>query len=105
MANEWEQETVIVEATPHYRAEFHPTWVSAATIQKLAGRRVKVVGQLLYDNDHANASDNCGYPKADMSSCWRGTAWELHPVTQLYLCKAGNSCTADSPASDWQEFK
>jgi hypothetical protein len=95
------QTSVVVEATPHYRATFHHAW-QLATLEALHGRQVKVVGQLLFDNDHNNPADTCAIPGADKSTCWRASAWELHPVTRLFVCKQGATCTsANSP--NWQE--
>lgn len=96
-----EQNSIIVEMTPHYRAKYHNGLWTSALLESIKGRQVKVVGQLLLDNDHMKASDVCGTPGATASeakSCWRLSAWELHPVTEFYVCKA-DSCTEGS--GDW----
>jgi len=93
------KETIIVEMTPHYRAKYHPQWTDTL-LKNILGRQVKVVGQLLLDNDHAKASDICSSPPAatDAKGCWRASPWELHPVTEFYVCP-NESCEVDS--ADW----
>jgi hypothetical protein len=88
------RESVIVEMTPHFREQFEPDW-TFANISKLRGRLVKVVGQLLLDNEHNIPSQNCGLPGAKEATCFRASAWELHPVTQFFVCPT-NSCAVDS---------
>lgn len=97
---ELEQASIVVEMTPHYRAQFHKGW-SLEALQQSIGSEVRVVGQLLMDNDHNKASDVCGRPDAVRSSCWRYSAWELHPVTAFDVCKAGG-CTISS--GDWVDL-
>ena len=90
-----EQPSVVVEMTPHYRAHLKPGW----TIDKLhraIGRQVLIVGQLMVDNAHLNTKDNCSFPAHDNQTCWRLAAWELHPVTQFYVCTAASPCSANS---------
>jgi hypothetical protein len=88
--------SVVAEMTPHTRSA---KW-TFARVNSLQGRQVKVVGQLMIDNGHLNAKDDCGFPGAK-PSCWRSTVWEVHPVTQFYVCKASGGCSVSSPASDW----
>lgn len=100
------QASVIVEMTPHYRTQFHENW-TLPRVQQLAGRQVKVVGQLIVDNEHNDAGQNCAFPNHDESSCWRASTWEIHPVTNFYICKTQN-CSANSDAGwveldDWSE--
>jgi hypothetical protein len=97
--HELEANSIVVEMTPHYRAKYHPKWTSTA-LKKLRGRQVKVVGQLIVDNDHMKTSDICSTPpkSADDPNCWRASPWELHPVTEFYVCRAAN-CSVNSP--DW----
>jgi hypothetical protein len=90
---------VVVEMTPQYRADFAPAWTTEA-LKKLVGRQVRVVGQLMADNEHNNTKDNCGLP-AHGPSCWRASIWELHPVTSFQFCKV-DDCTND-PAS-WSDL-
>ena len=92
-----EKQSVVAEMTPNTR---HPKW-TYARVNALQGQQVKVVGQLMVDNIHFNKNDDCHFSPAQ-ASCWRSTVWEIHPVTQFYVCKkAGGGCTGSSPASDW----
>src|SRR5262249_35619212 len=70
-------QSMVVEMTPHYRAAFHPGWTSDA-LMAVRGRKVKVVGQLMVDNDHNSKKDDCGLADAG-PNCWRASIWELHP--------------------------
>jgi hypothetical protein len=91
-----QQTSIVVEMTPHYREWRQPTWTNTL-LEKFLGHQVKVVGQLLMDNEHVNANDNCADPLAVMSKCWRASAWELHPVTEFYVCPTPTPCAATSP--------
>lgn len=93
--------SVVAEMTPHTR---RPKW-TAARIKSLQGQQVKVVGQLMLDNLHWNVNHDCGFPNAK-PSCWRATVWEVHPVTQFYVCNlgAGAVCDASSPANAWKSL-
>jgi hypothetical protein len=93
-----EKNSVVAEMTPYIRAQ-HPKW-TIARVTALEGQQIKVVGQLIADNEHFNDKDDCAYPRA-LSGCWRSTIWEIHPITQFYLCKNASGCSASSPASDW----
>jgi len=96
------QSSVIVEMTPHYRARFDPDW-SLAELKPVIGRQVRVVGQLLVDNEHHNTKDDCGDSGASDNTCWRSTVWELHPITQFQVCNSsGGTCDANS--SDWMDL-
>jgi len=91
-----EKDSVVAEMTPYTR---HPKW-TFDRVNALQGQQVKVVGQLMVDNIHFNKNDDCHFSPAQ-DSCWRSTVWEIHPITQFYVCKASGGCTASSPASDW----
>jgi hypothetical protein len=61
-----------------------------------------VVGQLMVDNEHNVASQNCGHTP-HTSSCWRLSVWELHPVTNFQVCTgADDLCTETS--ENWVEL-
>jgi hypothetical protein len=92
--------TFIVEMTPHYRAKFRPGWTSGS-LKNVIGRQVKVVGQLLADNEHNVHSQNCALGVTQ--DCWRATIWELHPVTQFQVCHSSNTCNLNS--SDWKDLE
>src|SRR5437899_9823839 len=72
-----QQTSVVVEMTPHYRAQFKPKWTDTF-LRRFIGRQVRVVGQLMLDNDHTRPQDNCADANADEDRCWRMTAWEIH---------------------------
>jgi hypothetical protein len=91
-----EKDSVVAEMTPATR---HPKW-TFDRVNALQGQQIKVVGQLMVDNIHFNNRDDCHFAAAQ-STCWRSTVWEIHPVTQFYVCKATAGCTLSSPASDW----
>jgi hypothetical protein len=90
---EMNPKSMIVEMTPHYRANFHPEW-NLDAVKGVIGQQVRVTGQLMVDNEHYVKSQDCGV-KGSTSLCWRATVWELHPVTQFEVCDTG-SCTASS---------
>jgi hypothetical protein len=91
-----EKTSVVAEMTPHTR---HPQW-TFDRVNALQGRQVKVVGQLMADNVHLNPKDDCKFPQAT-SSCWRSTIWEIHPVTQFFVCNLSTPCDANSAPSAW----
>jgi len=99
---EAEQRSIIVEMTPHYRAKYHSTW-TLPKMENLVGRQVKVIGQLLLDNEHNDPNQNCAFDNADESSCWRGSTWEIHPVTRFFVCTNTSPCTAESD-DGWTEL-
>jgi hypothetical protein len=94
-----EQTSIVVEMTPHYRARFHPGW-DLPTVQNQIGNQVKIVGQLLFDSEHGVAAQDCALAKtsAEKLSCWRGSAWEIHPVTEFFVCSKG---TCDPNGDGW----
>jgi hypothetical protein len=91
---EFQKVSVVVEMTPHYRAKFQPRW-TIDRVRAEVGQQVKVVGQLLLDNEHVNPNDNCADPGA-RDSCWRKSAWELHPAIEFYVCISA-PCDVESP--------
>jgi hypothetical protein len=93
------QTSVIVEMTPHYRGFFEPNWTIDA-VKANIGKKVKVLGQLVVDNEHIDPGQDCGFSSDPATSCWRASVWELHPVTGFFVCNApGNDC--DENSSDW----
>jgi hypothetical protein len=79
------QNSVIVEMTPHYRAQFYPGW-TITKLQGASGSLIKVVGQMIVDNAHSNPKEDCGFSNSNVSTCWRMSVWEIHPVTQFLVC-------------------
>lgn len=96
------KESVIVEMTPHWRAQFKPDW-SLALLKPAIGHQVRVVGQLLVDNEHYDTKDDCAIHGANPDTCWRGSVWELHPVTRFEVCGSGDNCTQDG--AGWVELE
>ncbi len=98
------QTSVIVEMTPHYRYLYGGDNWTIDGLQNVVGRQVRVVGQLIIDSEHNIPSQNCAIATAAQQklTCWRASAWELHPVTRFQVCKQ-DSCSQDSP--DWLELE
>ncbi len=74
---------VIVEVTPRWRAMMAAKgvdWSTAALRRNYLGRWVRVTGWLMFDAEHANASENTAPGKA---RDWRATAWEVHPIVAI----------------------
>ena len=67
----------------------------------LARQILKNKPRPVIDNVHLNVNDDCSFPGAT-ASCWRSTVWEVHPVTQFYVCSLKNKlCDQSSPDSAW----
>ncbi len=94
--------SMVVEMTPHYRARFEPGW-TLAKLHQLAGAQVKVVGQLIADNDHYEKTQDCGISGSDKAKCWRMSIWEIHPVTAFYVCTSQTACTDNG--SGWTKLE
>ena len=74
---------VIVEVTPRWRALMAARgvdWSTRTLRRQYLGRWVRVTGWLLFDAEHANASENSA-PGRERN--WRATAWEVHPITSI----------------------
>ena len=97
------QQSVIVEMTPHYRFTYAADRWTLENLRAVIGRQVRVVGQLVVDNEHNLGSQNCAMAttSGQRETCWRASVWELHPVTQFLVCGT-EKCTESSP--DWQEL-
>jgi len=89
-----QQNSVIVEMTPHYRAQFHANDWTLANLKPALGHKVRVIGQLLVDSEHNKPADNCAL-EDKTAHCWRYSIWELHPVTVFEYCQ-DDSCTQGS---------
>jgi hypothetical protein len=91
---------IVIEMIPQGR----PANWTLARLRKARdnGRKVMVVGGLFYDNDHlVNKDPNhvlSGHSK-------RFTIWEVHPVTQFFVCtRSNNSCSAAN-VSQWVKLE
>ncbi|MBW7932191.1 MAG: hypothetical protein H3C62_00995 [Gemmatimonadaceae bacterium] len=85
-----ERRMVVVEVTPRTRAQAArrgEDWSTAGLRRDLLGRTVEVTGWLMADTEHAAESANTASRSA--RHVWRGTMWELHPVTAIRVV-AGN---------------
>lgn len=74
---------MIVEVTPRMRNEVKKKgidWSTKSLRDNLLGRWVTFSGWLLFDEEHANQSENTNPHRAKN---WRATAWEIHPVTEI----------------------
>jgi len=75
--------TLIIEITPRLRkimSEKGEDWSTSTIRSKYLGRWVEVEGWLLFDFEHANMAENT---RPGNIKNWRGTAWELHPITKI----------------------
>lgn len=80
------KEVVVVEVTPRTRAlaaQRGLDWSTEGLERTLVGKRITVTGWLYFDPDHVDQAfttdpdDTRGRPN------WRGTNWEIHPVTDI----------------------
>ena len=74
---------MVVEVTPRGRAIMAAKgkdWSTKNLRKTLKGRKIKVVGWMMLDKEHCNASENTNPGGAHN---WRGTCWEIHPVSAL----------------------
>lgn len=96
------QSSMIVEMTPHYRFAFENDAWTLANVKAAIGKEVRVIGQLIVDNEHNIPSQNCALATTikQLSTCWRGSVWELHPVVTFQVCEA-ESCIGDG----WSELR
>jgi len=74
---------MIVEVTPRGRAIMAAKgkdWSTANLRRTLVGRKITVVGWMMLDREHCNASENTNPGGAHN---WRATCWEIHPISAL----------------------
>jgi hypothetical protein len=74
---------MIVEVTPRWRAMMGAkgkNWSTSSLRSSLTGRKITVVGWMMLDREHCNASENTN-PGGVHN--WRATCWEIHPITAL----------------------
>lgn len=78
---------VIVEITPRLRVKiFEKLGVTNnKELRKLIkGKKVKVTGWLLFDEEHTENSYNIN-PRGKKKTIWRATCWEIHPITDMEI--------------------
>ena len=109
--NTKECSSVSAEISPHFRPaswneighfeKFDPATkkniVNAALASRLQAHPYRITGQLFFDASHTLCS--CG------TTCnpSRGSRWEIHPVYNIEVCKAGAACDENTD-SDWIAF-
>ena len=74
---------MIVEVTPRERALMAAKgkdWSTNNLGRTLVGHKITVVGWMMLDKEHCNASENTN---PDGPHNWRATCWEIHPVSAL----------------------
>jgi hypothetical protein len=77
------KDIMVVEITPRIRHIMHQRgedWSTKAIRTRFLGRWVEVEGWMMLDVEHTAQAENTnpGRPRN-----WRGTAWELHPITSI----------------------
>lgn len=73
----------IAEITPKWREIVEKTgkkWSTSAIRDNFLGRWVEVEGWLFFDEEHQQQAQNT---RPDGKNNWRGTAWEIHPITKI----------------------
>lgn len=100
-----QKKSVVAEMTPYPRHTRHANW-TFDRVNGHQGEQVKVVGQLMVDNYHFVAKDDCGLHGTGTSAtnCWRSTIWEMHPLMKFYVCNLSSGCDASSPDSAWTDL-
>ena len=74
---------MIVEVTPRWRAIMSAKgkdWSTVNLRRSLLGDKITVVGWMMLDREHCNASANTNPGGAHN---WRATCWEIHPISAL----------------------
>lgn len=103
--------SVSAEISPHFRPaswneighfeKFDPVTkkniVNPVLASRLQSHPYRITGQLFFDASHTLCS--CG------TTCnpSRGSRWEMHPVYDIEVCKAGTACD-EGTDSDWIAF-
>lgn len=81
------REHLIVEVTPRLREWAKRQgwdWSAPALKEKLSGHWCRVDGWLFFDSGHIGEAENTA-PSGVRN--WRGTGWEIHPVTRLEVLR------------------
>ena len=99
-----EQASIIVEVTPRLRqimAANGVDWSTAGIDSTFTGKAVRISGWLFYDKEH---EPNSQVNNPSGAHNWRGSCWELHPVTGIALAgpvdtPAGNSAAMTTGGS------
>lgn len=89
---------VVAEVTPRFRDRMKARgidWSQRALRDAFHGRWVRITGWLFFDEVHDDESAN----SSDGDHIWRGTAWEIHPVTDIVVVDGPNTKRQLAPAS------
>jgi uncharacterized protein YgiM (DUF1202 family) len=91
-----EFDSLVVEPIPQDRP---PTWNVALWKQiQTDGTKIRVRGQLLYDNLHL-VNDNPEHPQGTEPK--RFTLWEVHPITAIFECAVPANGCDPRQEGDW----
>lgn len=74
---------MIVEVTPRWRAIMSAKgqdWSTVNLRRSLLGHKITIVGWMMLDKEHCNASENTNPGGAHN---WRATCWEIHPISAI----------------------
>ena len=80
-------EHVVLEVTPKlhdWAAAQGIDWSERTLQAQLVGRWCEFEGWLYFDVGHAEDSENISPGKSEN---WRGTAWEIHPITKITVMR------------------
>jgi hypothetical protein len=106
-----ECESVTGEISPHFRPD---SWSQIGNFQKLDGttkrnvhnpgvaarlqaQPLRITGQLFFDSSHSPC------PCGTQCNPVRASDWEIHPIYNIEVCKAGSPCDVNADA-DWIAF-
>jgi hypothetical protein len=77
------EKRLVVEVTPHFRKKAKAAgldWSQDGLKKTFEGRWVRITGWAFYDAMHDDESAGSGN-----EHIWRGTPWEVHPVTSIEI--------------------
>ena len=80
-------EQVVLEVTPKFgdwATGQGIDWSEKSLQRELVGHWVEFEGWLYFDVGHAQESENTSPGRSDN---WRGTAWEIHPITKITVVR------------------
>lgn len=88
---------LVVEVTPRFRQAMKERgidWSNQALRDRFLGRWVNVRGWVFYDDLHADESAGSGNSKI-----WRGSPWEIHPVTDISVTTRPANVSVQTPTT------